>query len=176
MILISLDIDGTLERGDPPGPVTFEFACRAAAAGALVGSSSDRALTDQREFWLAGAVRVDFTVLKQQLLELPGRYPGCRYLHIGDSMMDEYYAGLGGFEFWNARALARRAAELGLTPAVVTEYLLREVAELGRENRRSPGDRRFSPLTRTRGEVNHSILSKLSTVKPVHGGWDGKTR
>ena len=138
MILVSLDIDGTLERGDPPGPVTFEFARRAAEAGALVGSSSDRALADQREFWLAGAVTVDFTVLKQQLPQLPGRYPGCRYLHIGDSMMDEYYAGLGGFEFWNARALAHRAAELGLTPAAMTDYLLRGLAELGRDGGRSP--------------------------------------
>jgi hypothetical protein len=129
VILVSLDIDGTLEGGDPPGPVPLEFVRRASALGALVGSSSDRVLADQREFWRAGQVRVNFAVLKQHLPGLPARYPGRRYLHVGDSMMDEYYAGLGGFEFWNARSLAQHLAGQRLAPAAVTEYLLHKLAE-----------------------------------------------
>jgi hypothetical protein len=129
VILVSLDIDGTVEGGDPPGPVPFEFARRLVAIGALVGSSSDRTVTDQRKFWRAGGVGVDFVVLKHDLPRLPDRYPGCRYLHVGDSMMDEHYAGLGGFAFWNARTLARYVAAERLGPAAVTDYLLRKLAE-----------------------------------------------
>src|SRR2546429_7571616 len=63
VILISFDIDGTVEGGDPSGPVPLEFVRRVSALGALVGSSSDRTITDQRHFWRAGRVRTGFVVL-----------------------------------------------------------------------------------------------------------------
>jgi hypothetical protein len=135
MILVSVDIDGTLEAGDPPGPVPLEFVRRVralgavGAVGAVVGSSSDRTIADQRRFWRAAGVRIDFVVLKHQLPGLPGRYTCDRYLHVGDSMMDEYYAGVAGFDFWNARSLARYAASEGLAAAALTEYLLRRLAD-----------------------------------------------
>lgn len=132
MILVSFDIDGTLEGGEPPGPVSFEFVRQAATLGAVVGSSSDRTLTDQRGFWRACQVRVDFCVLKHHLPRLREGYPDHRYVHIGDSMMDEYYARLAGFVFWNSRSLACCAARQRLTPSVVTERLIRRLAQLAR--------------------------------------------
>lgn len=46
-ILLSFDIDGTLELGEPPGGVTMEMVRRAHDLGYLVGSCSDRALSSQ---------------------------------------------------------------------------------------------------------------------------------
>ena len=48
MILISFDIDGTLEMGDPPGPIPLALVRLAKERGYVVGSSSDRTLLDQR--------------------------------------------------------------------------------------------------------------------------------
>ena len=107
MILVSLDIDGTLEGGDPPGPIPLEFARRLQALGVVVGSSSDRTLTDQRRFWQAGGVEIDFVVLKHHLPDLPGKFDCGRYLHIGDTNQDVYFARLAGFEFWHVDSLEK---------------------------------------------------------------------
>ena len=50
-ILISFDIDGTLEVGDPPGVLTMEFVRKTQEAGILVGSCSDRPISSQRAIW-----------------------------------------------------------------------------------------------------------------------------
>ena len=47
-ILVSFDIDGTLETGDPPGPITMEMVGMAQAQGCIIGSCSDRPLPSQR--------------------------------------------------------------------------------------------------------------------------------
>ena len=109
MILVSLDIDGTLEGGDPPGPIPLEFARRLQALGVLVGSSSGRTLSEQQRFWQAGDVEIDFVILKHHLPELPGKYDCGRYLHIGDTSQDLYFADLAGFEFWHVDSLERPA-------------------------------------------------------------------
>ena len=41
-ILISFDIDGTLEVGDPPGPLTMDMVRIVQDKGFLIGSCSDR--------------------------------------------------------------------------------------------------------------------------------------
>ena len=41
MLVVSLDIDGTMEFGDPPGPVTVELVRLVLAAGVIVGSASE---------------------------------------------------------------------------------------------------------------------------------------
>ena len=125
MILVSLDIDGTLEGGDPSGPIPLEFARRLQALGVLVGSSSDRTLTDQRRFWQAGGVEIDFTVLKHQLPELPGKYDCGRYLHIGDTNQDMYFARLAGFEFWHVDSLERPGPDEQAPQAMIELLLLR---------------------------------------------------
>ena len=47
MILISFDIDGTLEVGDPPGVLTMAMVKRAQAQGSVIGSCSDRPISTQ---------------------------------------------------------------------------------------------------------------------------------
>ena len=40
--LVSFDIDGTLESGDPPGGITMDMVRKALDLGYLVGSCSDK--------------------------------------------------------------------------------------------------------------------------------------
>ena len=49
--LVSFDIDGTLEIGDPPGIIPIALVRRAQALGYLVGSCSDRPVSFQAEMW-----------------------------------------------------------------------------------------------------------------------------
>ena len=44
-ILLSLDIDGTIEVGDPPGVLTMEMIRTTVGKGFIVGSCSDRPLS-----------------------------------------------------------------------------------------------------------------------------------
>ena len=125
MILVSLDIDGTLEGGDPPGPIPLEFARRLQALGVLVGSSSGRTLSEQQRFWQAGDVEIDFVILKHHLPELPGKYGCGRYLHIGDTSQDLYFARLAGFEFWHVDSLEKPGPGEQADQAMVELLLLR---------------------------------------------------
>ena len=76
--LISFDIDGTLEVGDPPGVITMEMVRRAQRLGHLIGSCSDRTLSSQRQIWEAHRIQVDFMVLKHQLASVKARSPAAR--------------------------------------------------------------------------------------------------
>ena len=125
MILVSLDIDGTLEGGDPPGPIPLEFARRLQALGVLVGSSSGRTLSDQQRFWQTGGIEVDFVILKHQLPELPAKYTCVRYLHIGDTSQDMYFARLAGFEFWHVDSLEKPRPGEQATQVMIELLLLR---------------------------------------------------
>ena len=73
MKLISFDIDGTLEAGDPPGIITMDMVRAIKALGYVIGSGSDRTLLSQRHIWEHHRVVVDFTVLKHQLADLKAR-------------------------------------------------------------------------------------------------------
>ena len=64
MILISFDIDGTLEIGDPPGVLTMEMVRRAQEKGFLIGSCSDRPMSAQQAIWDQHNIPVDFVVSK----------------------------------------------------------------------------------------------------------------
>lgn len=110
--LISFDIDGTLEFGDPPGILTVAMVRTAQDLGYIVGSCSDRTVTNQKRLWAEHRVSVAFTVLKHQLDGVKAELPAEEYYHIGDSDMDEYYAGKAGFLFLPADASA--ALVLGL--------------------------------------------------------------
>ena len=46
LTLLSFDIDGTLEEGDPPGPIGMDLVVRALEMGYVVGSSSDRTVAE----------------------------------------------------------------------------------------------------------------------------------
>ena len=97
--LISFDIDGTLEVGDPPGSVTMDMVRNARGLGYLIGSCSDRTISAQKRIWREHDIPVDFTVLKHQLGQLKERFPDQEYYHIGDTDMDRYYSEKAGFHF-----------------------------------------------------------------------------
>ena len=98
--LISFDIDGTLEVGDPPGYITMEMVRRAKDLGYIIGSCSDRTLSNQRRIWMEHDISVAFTVLKHQLDLVKAEFNAERYYHIGDTDMDRHYAERAGFAFF----------------------------------------------------------------------------
>ena len=100
--LISFDIDGTLEFGDPPGGITVEMVRRAKELGFLIGSCSDRFPSAQQAMWDAREIAVDFVAAKHMLDDVRARFEADRYLHIGDRDLDQQLAEKAGFEFlWN---------------------------------------------------------------------------
>ena len=98
-ILVSFDIDGTLEAGDPPGPVTMSMVRKAQAHGCIIGSSSDRPLPVQQAIWDRHRIEVSFVSTKQGLLDLKSRFPAEEYYHIGDTELDRQFALTAGFHF-----------------------------------------------------------------------------
>ena len=105
MILVSFDIDGTLETGDPPGPVSLEHVSEAKRRGHVIGSASDRTLAEQRKMWEKAGIVVDFVSHKHHLTETKSSFVCTRLVHIGDTLVDEHYARLAGFEFWHVDSL-----------------------------------------------------------------------
>jgi hypothetical protein len=110
MILVSFDIDGTLEIGDPRGPVALSVVRRAREIGCTIGSASDRTRADQEQLWSAHGIDVDFVGGKHHLHDVRTRFPCDRYVHIGDSLVDELYATKAGFEFVHVDVFATSAA------------------------------------------------------------------
>lgn len=107
--LVSFDIDGTLEVGEPPGLVTVALVKRARRRGYLIGSCSDRPISYQQEMWESLGIAADFTALKHRLDDVKARFPAAAYYHIGDTDTDERYALAAGFRFLKADADAHRA-------------------------------------------------------------------
>ena len=98
--LISFDIDGTLEVGDPPGCITMDMVRRAIDLGFIIGSCSDRTVTNQRNIWRTHDIEVEFTVLKHQLELVKEQFDASEYNHIGDTNIDQQYAERAGFTFF----------------------------------------------------------------------------
>ena len=97
--LISFDIDGTLEVGDPPGCVTLDMVRAARQQGYIIGSCSDRIVRNQQRIWSTADITVEFTVLKHQLDQVKSDFEADVYYHIGDTDLDRQYAERNGFEF-----------------------------------------------------------------------------
>jgi hypothetical protein len=118
--LVSFDIDGTLEIGDPPGIVSIALVKRAKELGYLIGSCSDRPISYQEAMWAGHGVVPDFTVLKHRLGDLKARFAAAAYYHVGDTDVDEHFARVAGFVFLNADVAGQRAwgpALLGAPPS-----------------------------------------------------------
>jgi hypothetical protein len=98
--LISFDIDGTLEFGDPPGSITLALVRQALGLGYIVGSCSDRPVSQQRRLWLEHGIAVSFTVLKHQLDRVKAEFSAVEYVHIGDTNIDRQYAERNGFAYF----------------------------------------------------------------------------
>lgn len=97
--LISFDIDGTLEFGEPRGSITIDFVRAVQHKGCIIGSCSDRPISYQQRIWQQHDVSVDFTALKQNLDDVKSRFDAESYTHIGDTDVDEYFAEKAGFRF-----------------------------------------------------------------------------
>ena len=98
--LISFDIDGTLEVGDPPGSITIERVRQAVELGYIVGSCSDWPVSRQQRMWAEHGIAVAFTVLKHQLDRVRAQFGAEQYYHIGDTNMDQHYAERNGFAYF----------------------------------------------------------------------------
>jgi hypothetical protein len=109
MRLLSVDIDGTLEVGEPPGIIPVALVRTAQRLGYLVGSCSDRPISFQEAMWERLAIRADFTVLKHRLADVRARFAAAAYYHIGDTEVDERFAREAGFRFLRADVDAHRA-------------------------------------------------------------------
>ena len=81
--LISFDIDGTLEVGNPPGYITIERVREALALGYIVGSCSDWPVSWQQSLWQEHGIPVAFTVLKHHLDRVRAESSAEQYVHIG---------------------------------------------------------------------------------------------
>ena len=107
--LVSFDIDGTLEVGDPPGIVTIAMVRHAQRIGYVIGSCSDRTIRYQEALWGRLGIAPDFTVLKHRLSDVKARFVAQTYYHIGDTELDDHVASTAGFRFLRADAVAHRA-------------------------------------------------------------------
>jgi hypothetical protein len=115
--VVSFDIDGTLEIGEPPGLVTIAVVRAARGLGYVIGTCSDRPVGHQRDLWGRLGLAPDFTVLKHRLAEVKAAFTAGVYYHIGDTDIDEAFAAGAGFRFLRADAAAHRAwAELFTAP------------------------------------------------------------
>src|SRR4029434_4176561 len=86
--LISFDIDGTLEVGEPPGLVSVEMVRECKRLGYLVGSCSDRPVSYQRQLWERLDIAADFTVLKHRLAHVKLEPVGEAHLHLRAQGLD----------------------------------------------------------------------------------------
>jgi hypothetical protein len=114
VIVVSFDIDGTLEIGQPPGIVPISLVRRVQQLGYLVGSCSDRPISYQRAMWERVRIAADFTALKHRLDEVRARFPAAAYYHVGDTEVDRFFAEGAGFRFLRADADAHRAWSIEL--------------------------------------------------------------
>ena len=98
-LLISFDIDGTMEFGDPSGPISADLVVRLVERGIIVGCASDKLRSGQAGLWGRHGVQPRFVGGKHHLLEVRQLFAADRYVHVGDTEVDEHYAMLAGFEF-----------------------------------------------------------------------------
>ncbi len=97
--LLSFDIDGTLEVGDPPGPITIAMVKRALELGYIIGSCSDRPAGLQRAMWEQLGIPVAFSVLKHKMGDARTQVEADEYYHVGSADRDNHYTALAGFTF-----------------------------------------------------------------------------
>ena len=121
-MVISLDLDGTLEFGDPPGPITPAIVRALQQATAAVGSASDRTARDQARLWQRFSLEPDFVVVKAQLRSIPARYPSRLLVHIGDRFADH-------LEAINAGALFVHVDTLSVTEWSEPDHLYRAILD-----------------------------------------------
>jgi hypothetical protein len=74
---------------------------RAQALGFIIGSCSDRTVSNQQNIWQQHGIAVQFTVLKHQLEQVKQEFDAAEYYHIGDTNLDRQYAERAGFAYFS---------------------------------------------------------------------------
>lgn len=105
LVVVSFDIDGTMEFGDPPGPVSASIARELVDRGCILGVASDWAVSCQEPEWARHGIAPRFVGGKHHLPAVKSRFTADRYVHVGDTAVDEHYARLAGFTFLHADQL-----------------------------------------------------------------------
>jgi hypothetical protein len=149
-ILLSFDIDGTLETGDPPGPITLEMVKRAKELGCIIGSASDRSVTAQNSMWARAGIEVDFTANKHLLIGVKERFEADYYLHMGDRDLDKQFAREAEFEFmWMTEAASEPwiAMANGTAPAESDGTV--SASSSSEDGTAKPGSDKFPPAAGT---------------------------
>ena len=98
-VLVSFDIDGTMEFGEPPGPVPAAVARELFDRGYIVGVASDWPRSSQQPLWSRHGMEPHFVGGKHHLHEVRAEFEADHYIHVGDTEVDERYAKLAGFSF-----------------------------------------------------------------------------
>lgn len=111
-VLLSLDIDGTLAIGSPPGPIGRDAVAAVVEAGAVVGSASDRTVAEQTRLWVPWRLAPAFTLGKHRLATLRDRHACTTHVHVGDRFTDELHARQADFTFVSALGVAPGPAGL----------------------------------------------------------------
>lgn len=97
--LISFDIDGTLEVGDPPELSLSAPSDERVTAATSSGVARTGTVRYQEELWAQHGVTMDFVIVKQGLLTIKSTFDIEQHLHIGDTDVDALIARQAGFSF-----------------------------------------------------------------------------
>ena len=76
----------------------------------MIGSASDRTKSDQTGLWQRHGVIVDFVGHKHRLDVVRAQFRAARWIHIGDTQVDEQYARVHEFEFHHVDRLPEPGA------------------------------------------------------------------
>jgi len=90
----AFDRDGTLEWGNPPGPITREHLEKVRSLGYAIGGAGGQAVEEQRRNWEENGIKPDFVVYKGDLPSLRGRFT--EFTHVGDKEDDINWAQKAG--------------------------------------------------------------------------------
>jgi len=97
MKAFAFDRDGTLEWGNPPGPITKGHLGRTRALGYAIGGSGGQAAQEQERNWQENRSKPDFVVYKGDLPSLRGRFT--ELTHVGDREDDLNWARKAGARY-----------------------------------------------------------------------------
>jgi hypothetical protein len=74
----------------------------------VIGSSSDRTVGFQSGLWTRAGITTDFVGGKHQLTDLRTRFDCDRFIHIGDTQIDEHFARIAGFTYCPVEEVAKK--------------------------------------------------------------------
>jgi hypothetical protein len=93
----------------------MEMVRQVQSLGYLIGSCSDRTVSEQQRIWQDHDISVEFTVLKHRLNQVKEQFPADEYYHVGDTETDRRVSLQAGFSFLPVGDAVVRLLN-GLTP------------------------------------------------------------